>query len=113
MFVAVYKFIPSNFTGVIINDLSKYVTCDFFGTSYTICLQLGESNVTECFKHPCGNGQVVTSLCGEDEYPENSKISLELVNEIENGTIVSFFCTKTDCSGNYAEVMLHNIEICK
>ena len=80
---------------------------------YTICVQLGESNTTECFQRPCGNNQIVTSLCGEDDYPQNGTISLELVNGTENGTIISFFCTDNDCSDNYSEVMSHNIEICK
>ena len=107
------KFISSKYTGVIIDDLSKNVTCDFFGTSYTICIQHGESNITECYKDPCGNGQVVTSLCFEDEYHGDGKISLELVNGTENRTIISFFCVKKSCSQGYSEVMLHNIEICK
>ena len=111
MFLAGNKSIPSHYTGAIIDDLSK--TCDFIGTSYTICIQLTESNITECYKHPCGNGQVVTSLCGINNYPEDGIVSLQLKNGTENGTIISFFCIESDCSGDYSEVLLHNIEICK
>ena len=103
------KSLPRNYTGTIINDLSKGSNCNLrINMMYTICVQLGES--TECYKHPCGNGQIVTSLCGKDE---NDTISLELINGIENGTIISFFCIEVDCLGTYAEVMLHNFEICK
>ena len=103
-----YMFITK---GSIIDDLSNDYGCDFGGpvVDYKICIHTGESN--NCYATPCGNGKIYTSLCSGST-TSNERVSLE-VDEVENGTVVSIFCARTDCNGFHSNVMLFNIGICK
>ena len=97
--------------GTVIDDLSNNF-CDFRSLliEYTICTHSGGSN--ECFSDPCGNNKVFPSLCRQN-IQENEKVGL-VVNEAENGTIVSIFCTRQiNCVGSISEVMVLNIALCK
>ena len=74
------------------------------------CIHSGGSN--ECFSDPCGNNKVFPSLCRQS-IQENEKVGL-VVNETENGTIVSMFCKRqVNCVGSISEVMVLNIALCK
>jgi hypothetical protein len=103
-----YKFITR---GRIIDDLSNDYGCDFGSQviEYKICIYSGDSN--DCFAHPCGNGQIFTSLCSGSTSSDGT-VGLE-VGEVENGTVVSIFCPRIDCRGLFSNVLLFNIGICK
>ena len=106
-----YRHIPRNYNGTVIDDLSNNF-CDFRSLliEYTICIHSEGSN--GCLPDPCGNNKVFTSRCGRSNQ-EIEKVGLE-VNEAENGTIVSIFCTReVNCVGSISEVMVHNIALRK
>ncbi|CAI8013367.1 hypothetical protein GBAR_LOCUS8490 [Geodia barretti] len=101
-----YTFITK---GRIIDDLSNDYGCDFGSPviEYSICIYSGDSN--DCFANPCGNGQIFTSLCSGSTSSDGT-VGLE-VGEVENGTVVSIFCQRTDCRGYFSNVLLFNIGI--
>jgi hypothetical protein len=103
-----YRHIPRNYMGTVIDDLSNNF-CDFGSLiEYTICIHSGGSN--DCFSDPCGNRKVFTSLCPQS-IQENEKVGL-VVNEAENGTIVSMFCKRNvNCVGSISEVMVFNVAL--
>ena len=72
--------------------------------------------MTECFRNPCGNDRIYTSLCNNTTPKSNltnNNISLE-VNGAESGTIVSILCPGIICNGgNPRDILLFNIGICK
>ncbi|CAI8023125.1 hypothetical protein GBAR_LOCUS13542 [Geodia barretti] len=101
------KYVPSNFAGTIIEDLSNEY-CDFNGfvINYSICVNSRGTN--ECFQHPCGNGKIYTSLC--NSVAIDGPVTLQ-ASGVENGTIVSIFCFDFDCHGRFSEVMVFNLQI--
>ncbi|CAI8054105.1 hypothetical protein GBAR_LOCUS29567 [Geodia barretti] len=101
------RYIPSQYTGTIIEDLTNDY-CDFnsFVIEYRICVYSGGTN--ECFEDPCGNGEIYTSRCGTQNF--GAVVSLE-TNGVENGTIISIFCFGIDCRGNPSNVMVFNVII--
>jgi hypothetical protein len=104
-----YRHIPRNYNGTVIDDLSNNF-CDFRSSfnEYTICIHSGGSN--GCLPNPCASNKVFPSLCRRS-IQENEKVGLE-VNEAENGTIVSIFCTRqVNCVGSISEVMVLNIAL--
>ena len=100
--------------GTIIDDLSNsFSDCsitDDAAINYTICVH--SRDLKDCFTEKCESTKVFPSFCFNNQ-TTNGPVSLE-VNGVDNGTIVSIFCTKqNDCSGKISEVMLFNIQICK
>ena len=106
---AEYKLIQSDYSGTIIEDLSNNFHCDFAGflVDYEICIHSVDSN--DCFSNPCGDGKIYTSFCKNDS---SSKVGLE-VNGVKNGTVLSIYCLRRDCSGEPSKVMLFNVAIRK
>ena len=99
--------------GLVIDDISNNSTTGCFGKeiNYEICIHSEGSN--GCFPGRCGNGNVFMSSCNQSNYSE--RVGIE-VNDTENDTIISIFCTlpsKNSCVGSYSEVMLLNIALCK
>jgi hypothetical protein len=110
-----YKSIQSNYSGTLIDELSNDYGCDFvLGLNYRICIYSKVSNMTECFRNPCGNDRIYTSLCNNTTPKSNltnNNISLE-VNGAESGTIVSILCPGIICNGgNPRDILLFNIGI--
>ncbi|CAI8018598.1 Pikachurin [Geodia barretti] len=111
----VYKSIPSSYSGTLIDELSNDYGCDFvLGLNYRICIYSKVSNMTECFRNPCGNDRIYTSLCNNTTPKSNltnNDISLE-VNGAESGTIVSILCPGIICNGgNPRDILLFNVGI--
>jgi hypothetical protein len=110
-----YKSIQSNYSGTLIDELSNDYGCDFvLGLNYRICIYSKVSNMTECFRNPCGNDRIYTSLCNNTTPKSNltnNNISLE-VNGAESGTIVSILCPGIICNGgNPRDILLFNVGI--
>lgn len=105
--LADYKFIPKNYTGIVIDDLSnEYCDIGGFVIEHKTCVHFRNPSVTECFETPCVNTEAGSSICTD-------KNSLKVINGAENGTVVSIFCTNTNNKPCKGHALVFNIKICK